>query len=296
VSKLDYLKRQLADLSVEQRQDVDDFMLNLMADDAETKAKRYELELATDFLDQARDLRSKWGKMQGLSTGYQSLDRQMLGIVRGEVIVVAGATSKGKTALAVNITGKVVQAGVPVLFVTLEMTKPQLASRLMYCVDNFDEYAGLVAFQKSNDLDWRSVDGLILNAVKEMRVGLVVIDHLHYFSRELERLSEDLGRITKEFKRAAATYDVPIMLISHVRKTDKGKKASMDDLRGSSYIAQDADVVLMVDRDNEYPNQIIVTCEKNRNRGADLAKNVVILDFNKTKITERSTLGGIPWL
>jgi hypothetical protein len=65
VSKLDYLKRQLADLSVEQRQDVDDFMLNLMADDAETKAKRYELELATDFLDQARDLRSKWGQMQG---------------------------------------------------------------------------------------------------------------------------------------------------------------------------------------------------------------------------------------
>lgn len=286
MAKLDYFKRQLADLTPNQRREVDDFLLGLVANDTEARAKTFELELASDYMEAAAKLRENWGRMQGLSSGYKSVDELTLGFVGGEVTVIAGPTSNGKTALATNITANIVRTGLPVLFVTMEMTKAQLTSRLLYAADDFEDYASLVVYQRQSELDWRSIHGLIRNASKEMYVGLVVIDHLHYFTRELERAAEDLGRITKEFSRAAKDFDVPIVLISHIRKLEKGKRASIEDLRGSSLIGQDADVALMVERFAEYPNEITVTCHKNRNRGHRPGDDVRVLGFDATKITE----------
>ena len=146
--------------------------------------------------------------------------------------------------------------------------------------------AALTAFQKNDELDWKHIDGLIERAVKELGVELVVIDHLHYFTRELQNVAEDLGRITKEIKKNAIRHNIPVMLISHVRKSQDGKQTTMEDLRGSSYIAQDADIVLMVGRDFDN-DKLIVTIEKNRNRGFDYKNNSVDLDFDSTKITEK---------
>ena len=285
MGNIELAKRLVAELTPEQRANLDQHLLGMIADDAESKRSRYEIELASSYMDEAKKLRDNWGKMQGLSTGYNRIDRLMLGLVGGEVSVIAGATSQGKTALAVNITARVVAQGIPVLFVTLEMTKAQLTSRLLYADPNFEDNASLVVYQKHNELDWQSIHGLIYNAAKQMDVKLVVIDHLHYFTRELEKLSEDLGRITKEFKRNAVDYDLPVLLISHIRKLQKGSKASIDDLRGSSYIAQDADVVLMVEQVDT--GQLVVTCEKNRNRGVDFKNNIEFLEFDRTRISER---------
>ena len=65
----------------------------------------------------------------------------------------------------------------------------------------YAEYASYVFWQKNDELNWKSVDGLIRKAVQEAKVSLVIIDHLHYFTRELDNVAEDLGRITKEFKK-----------------------------------------------------------------------------------------------
>jgi hypothetical protein len=78
----------------------------------------------------------------------------------------------------------------------------------------------------------------------------------------------------EELKKNAEMHDVPIILISHVRKTAKGESAGIDDLRGSSYIAQDADVVLMVGRDADDQSKLFVRIEKNRNRGYDYKNNL----------------------
>lgn len=294
MSRLDYLVEQIQRLQPSDRATLDSALLGVITDDAENQRHQYELSLATDYLEAAKKLRAEWGQMQGISSGYDSIDELTKGFVPGEVTVIGGATSNGKTALAVNITARIAKLNIPVLFVTLEMTHAQLVSRLLFCEPEFENHASIVSLQKADEMNWQSIDGLISSAVKEMGVGLVVIDHLHYFTRELNNVSEDLGRITKEFKKNAIRHDVPIILISHTRK---GSGNSLDDLRGSSYIAQDADVVLMVTRDSSLPRSIVVSCEKNRNRGYDFANNAVTLDFNQTRITEETDgeQMGIPW-
>ena len=78
--------------------------------------------------------------------------------------------------------------------------------------------------------------------------------------------SEGLGAITQEFKMVAKEFDIPIVLISQMRKTE-GQRPTGDDLRGSALIKQDADIVLILDKLPEDPNDNIrVTLDKNRDR------------------------------
>lgn len=281
---LDYLKRLLSELTPEQRQEIDAHLIDGLAKDADDKKSQYDIVLASDYIEEAEELVKNWGKMQGLSSGYPSIDRLTKGFVPGELIIIGGATSNGKTTLAVNMATRILAQGKSVLFVTLEMTRAQLTSRMMYVGDKFLNHSSLMTYQKTDELNWKSIDGLIERAVEEMGVDIVFIDHLHHFTRELNNVAEDLGRITKEFQKNAHAHKIPVVVISHTRK---GAGDSIDDLRGSSYIAQDADVVLMVSRDESTPDSIAVSIQKNRNRGYDKDKNEVLLNFDKTKITER---------
>lgn len=251
---------------------------NVMEGYSQKNASQFELELMSNYTDEAVERHKNFGKMQGLSSGFRKIDELTKGFVGGELTIVAGKTSYGKTTLAINIANKIALAGTPVLFVTLEMTKGEISSRFMQINggnnDDFQTVAGLIAFQTTNELNWKSIDGLVGEFVKSFTNGLIVIDHLHYFTRELENVSEDLGRLTKEFKKNAEIHNVPILLVSHVRKTVNDKEAGIDDLRGSSYIAQDADIVLMVGRSKENEKALYVSIEKNRNRGYDYKDNV----------------------
>lgn len=187
------------------------------------------------------------------------------------------------TSIALNIAGNVMKSGKSVLVVTLEMTKPQVISRMMIADKNFLDYSANLVFQKHDEFSWEDIDGIIENAKVNMNIDLVVVDHLHHFTRELRNTSEDIGRITKEFQKNAKRHKVPIILISHTRK---GEGKGIDELRSSSYIAQDADIVLMVYRDRDYPGKIGVAIEKNRNRGYDFDNNSVLLNFDRTRIYE----------
>lgn len=266
------------------------------------KQNKYQVTSMMDFVDESKERYNNWGKMQGLSTGFTSIDRLTLGLVGGELVIIAGPTSRGKTLLAMNIANNIAKKGGRVLFVTLEMTHAELTSRYMYANDGWDsdDFALVAAntiFQENDELDWQDIDGLIQNAKEQLDVDLVIIDHLHYFTRELANVAEDLGRITKEFKKNAIRYDIPVILISHIRKLAKDEELSGDSLRGSSLIAQDADIVLMVNRDPE-TNEMGVLIDKNRNRGklSDRTKdwigrtereiNTIYLEFNNTKLKD----------
>lgn len=275
------LKKYVASLSPEKRNELIMLLGNYADEQTKMNAAAIELSLMSDYTDEAKDRVANWGKMQGLSTGYPSLDKMMLGLVGGEMTVVAGKTSMGKTTLAINIANRVALQDVPVLFVTLEMTHAEITSRYMRInggmSEKYQKVASTTVFQANDELNWQSIDPLIAKAVDEMRVGLVVIDHLHYFTRDLEHVAEDLGRISKELKKNANRYKIPVILISHVRKTGDHREATMEDLRSSSYIAQDADIVLMVGRSKEMPNYTNVKIEKNRNRGFDPEDNIATL-------------------
>lgn len=284
--KSDKIKQLLNEMSVDERTD----MLADMLSAPDSEIVQIELSMMGDFTAEAEERNKNFGQMQGISTGYEKLDKLTRGLVPGELIVLAGKTSHGKTTLAMNIANNVALTKKTVLFVTLEMTHAEITSRYMYInggnTDNYQTASALTVFQTGNELNWRSIDPLMAKARDEMGVDLVVIDHLHYFTRELENVAEDLGRITKEFKKNAIVHGIPVILISHVRKTQRGGQsgAGIEDLRGSSYIAQDADIVLMVDRDKRSPEYMDVRIEKNRNRGFDYNADTAQLYLDKIKI------------
>lgn len=282
-SEARYLIKRFKKLPQEFQQDIWLDWGDVMKGYAQRQSQKYGLEIASDYLEAAQELRDNWGKMQGLSSGYPSLDYLTKGFVNGELIIIGGATSNGKTSLAVNIAAKVLSQGHSVLFVTMEMTKAQLTSRMMFVNDGFANDSALLAYQKNEHLNWKDVSGLITKAKKELGIELVIVDHLHHFTRELNNVAEDLGRITKEFQATAHELEIPIIVISHTRK---GAGDNIEDLRGSSYIAQDADIVLMVRRNEKNPAFIDVLLVKNRNRGIDFQRNQVAFNFDATKITE----------
>lgn len=264
------------------------------------KQNKYQVSSMLDFVDEAEERYKNRDEVQGLSTGFPSIDQLTMGLVAGELIIVAGPTSKGKTLLSMHIANNVAQTGDRVLFVTLEMTKAELTSRYMYVnggkdTGAFATVAANTIFQENDELDWKDIDGLIQNAKQELDVDLVVIDHLHYFARDIKNASEELGKITMAFKKNAIRHKLPIILISHIRKLGKDEDLSGESLRGSSLIAQDADIVLLVNRDPE-TNQMGVLIDKNRNRGklSDRTKewagreqreiDTIYLDFNNTKL------------
>jgi replicative DNA helicase len=283
-----WLLQKMAALPEEEREEVVTQLLAKIEAEPTSTVEEMGLALVAEFTDEAKLRAKSFGSMQGIGTGYDKLDKLMLGLVPGELIIVAGKTSRGKTTLALNIANRVALNGHSVLFVTLEMTKVEIASRYIHINEdtpgNYDKVSALTVMQTRDELDWKSIDSLILKAREEMRVDLVVIDHLHYFTRELEHVSEDLGRITKEFKKNAIRHSVPVILISHVRKTGVKAEASMEDLRGSSYLAQDADIVLMVGRKENDADHLFVKIEKNRNRGFDYEQDTAVLSLDKIKI------------
>jgi replicative DNA helicase len=267
-------------------------LIGITAQSAAVMSKQYDLKLVSDYWDEILDRNANWNKPVGLPVGLPTLDKFTMGLAPGELIVIGGATSHGKTLLACNITARLASAGHRILFVTLEMTHAELGSRLLRIMGTDQEpQSANIAFQAAEQLDWQAIDGLIARAVKQFGAELVVIDHLHYFTRELQNVAEDLGRITREFKKNAIHHKIPIILISHTRKSEKNQRTTIDDLRGSSYIAQDADIVLMVSRKNEAPDRLYVTLEKNRNRygvqiGSEAAEALFLLDRDRLRLDD----------
>lgn len=253
----------------------------------ETRRGQVELGILSDYVEDAQFILDHWGQMMGHSSGYTSVDLLTKGFVDGEMSIVGAETSVGKTTFMCNLAVNMARQGLTVLFVSLETDKPNLTAKIAKIAgSDFEKIAPFIAVNKSDELNWQSVDKLVEKAVGEMGVSAIFIDHLHYFSRELDKVAEDLGRITKEMKKNAIRHKIPIILASHVRKLEGKKKADINDLRGSSYIAQDADVVLMLARSKEKPGNILVTCSKNRNRGIDFENNYCYLKFDGTVLSE----------
>lgn len=238
------------------------------------RKKRTERVPIQDYIAEAIEIHKLSGQVQGLSTHIKSIDDLTLGMTGGELIVLSGPTSAGKTQLATLIAYNVANHGNKVLFVTMEMTKPQMTDRLMGAADtDLSELGqGIIEYQKESDLEALDIGYLIADAVKE-GTKLIVIDHLHYFSGENDdNQAQALGRIVKDFKQNAVKHNVPVILICHIRKLQsEGKKPTANDLRDSSLIGQHADQIIMVWRDNRPDAQnstlVEVTNWKNRLRG-----------------------------
>lgn len=293
MDNLTFLKSKIETLKPADQVKLYEYVLGASVEAAKSAAKELEFNMMIDYHDEIEFRMKNWGKIMGLHTGNWVLDRMTMGLAPGELTVIGGATSNGKTALSMNIAANVAKQGKSVLFVTLEMTHGEAGVRFRKILgeEQYLNTAANIFFQKNDELSWKSIDGLVRKAKEEAECELVVIDHLHYFTRDIQNVADELGNITKELKKNAIRHQLPIILISHTRKAPDShtRKTGINDLRGSSYIAQDADIVLMVERNlKEFPNDIIVTLEKNRNRYGCKVGTSYHFEFRELKVIEPS--------
>lgn len=218
--------------------------------------------------------------ISGLPTGFVDLDEALCGLQSGDLVIVAGRPSMGKTTLAVNIAENVAGNDGVALVVSLEMSAEQLVERSI-------ARSGAINTQslrtgKFNENDWprlthamqmlqdqklivaddpslSSVSRIRLAARKQVKkygkLDLLVIDYLQLMVGDGNNRNEELGGITRALKLLAREISCPIMLLSQLsRKVEErqDKRPMMSDLRESGAIEQDADVILMAYRDDYY--------------------------------------------
>lgn len=224
---------------------------------------------------EAKEIEENPTRINGLSTRYVNLDGACGGISPEELIVLSGHTGQGKTTLAQNIAHRVAIDGDGVLFISLEMSPVEIISRLIRMHRSIDKeelskYLPIYFYNGKSDMNLNLLGSLIEESLKQHKIKLVIIDHLHYFNRSIDNIAEETGLIVRKVKGLARDYKLPIILICHIRKTLNMKEMpSMLDLKDSSGIAQDADQVWMVWRnvdDPNYENILDLRVLKNRNK------------------------------
>lgn len=276
-----WIKKQIAELNDKESEDLLMHMLERrpLEDIKADRDDRTKLVPMANFIEAAKKLYRDRGKVQGLSTGIRKVDQMTKGMLGGELILIGGQSHHGKTQLATNIAVNVARAGNKVTFVTLEMTKPQITERIMDTCGGEEETEHIqdrVLYQEAMNLDYRDV-AYLTGKAKKMGSKLIIIDHLHYFVRNTENQSNEIGAIVKNFSEFSKVHDIPVILVSHVTKLPPQKRPELNDFRDSSFIGQDCDIALMVWSDTREnagePDRMEVLLRKNRPRGMEVRFN-----------------------
>ena len=231
-----------------------------------------------------------------ISTGYTTLDDKIRGLAGGHVVLIGGETSNGKSALATNIAVNISRQ-MPVLYITLEMLHHELKKRIELCnngtVDGLD-----MIFQKDFRITYKDVEPIILKAKAMGEIKAVVLDYLQYLGRGMTL--DEVARMSKEIKSLALKYQVPMIVIVSLRKSEAGKnkrkwtEIEIEDLMGTASIGYDCDTALVVSRkdlDNEFdPDKVFIRVLKTRNTKLDYHDRYIQLEWKETKIIEDWTV------
>lgn len=206
-----------------------------------------------------------------IPTGYASLDAILKGFIPSQLIVMSAATKSGKTTFCMELTHRM-KAENP-MWLSFEEGMDELLIK-------FDETHGSTPHvfaplqMKGNTLEW--VEKKIVEAKVKFNTNLIFIDHLHFivpFTSERQDLA--IGHAMRELKRMARDWGVVIVLIAHIKKARVDRSPTLEDLRDSSFIAQEADTVIMLYRhafrddegDMSVTNNVNVSVLANRRTG-----------------------------
>ena len=220
----------------------------------------------------------------GVACGLKDLDAEMSGFQRGDLVIVAGRPSMGKTAFALNIAENVaIQSGLPVAVFSMEMGASQLVTRMLASVggidsqrlrtgrlqnDDWDKLArGLSRLEKApvfiDESPGLSINTLRASARRQARVcgefGMIVVDYIQLMSAGASGRSEnratEISEISRGLKALAKELNCPVVALSQLNRSLEqrpNKRPIMSDLRESGAIEQDADVILFIYRDEVY--------------------------------------------
>ncbi|RJX33213.1 MAG: replicative DNA helicase [Oxalobacter sp.] len=218
----------------------------------------------------------------GVPTGFVDLDRMTSGLQPGDLIIVAGRPSMGKTAFSVNVGEHVaIESGLPVAIFSMEMGASQLAMRMVGSVGRLDQHrlrTGRLtdddwprltyAVQKMNDTQL-FIDETPALTSTDLRararrlkrqcgmLGLIIIDYLQLMASDSnnENRATEISEISRDLKALAKEMNCPVIALSQLNRSVEqrpNKRPVMSDLRESGAIEQDADLILFIYRDEVY--------------------------------------------
>ncbi len=220
--------------------------------------------------------------LTGVSTGYTDLDEKTSGLQKGDLIIVAGRPSMGKTTIAMNIAENVaMSSNMPVAIFSMEMPGDSLTMRMMSSLGRIDHHK--IRTGSLVDDDWPRLTsamtllsntklfiddspGLTPGEVRSRarrltrehgQLGLIVLDYLQLMQSPSSGESRvaQISDISRGLKTLAKELDVPVMALSQLNRNLEqrpSKRPLMSDLRESGSIEQDADVIMFVYRDEVY--------------------------------------------
>lgn len=221
-------------------------------------------------------------EVTGIPTGFHDLDQKTSGLQPGDLIIVAGRPSMGKTAFSINIGENVaLNTGLPVAIFSMEMGGAQLAMRMIGSVGKLDQQK--IRTGQLQDEDWLRLTNAVgkLNdapihidesaalTALELRararrlhrqcgkLGLIIIDYLQLMSGtgSGDNRATEISEISRSLKALAKELEVPVIALSQLNRSLEqrpNKRPVMSDLRESGAIEQDADVILFIYRDEVY--------------------------------------------
>ena len=219
----------------------------------------------------------------GLSSGFYDLDSLTQGFQKSDLIIIAGRPSMGKTAFGLNIASNLIKISkLPILFFSLEMSKEQIMYRLLSMETNINQLK--LKSGKLYQNDWVKLNKMIKIFSKlpffiddsfnlsipdirskiktilfeQNEIGLIIIDYIQLMydpKLKTENRVQELSNITRSLKTLAREFNIPIIALSQLNRSVENridKKPILSDLRESGSIEQDADLVILLYRNNYY--------------------------------------------
>jgi len=244
-------------------------------------------------------LREREGRLTGLGTDFYDLDDMTGGLQQGELIIIAARPSMGKTSFALNLTERVANHKEPVAFFTLEMSNQQVIQNMLCCRSQIDGQAmrkGRITdaqYKRLQDEAARLYESPIFVddtpgiTITQLRakcrrlkqkhgIQMVVVDYLQLMSAggRVESRQQEISAISRGLKGIARELSVPVLALSQLNRDVENRddhRPRMSDLRESGAIEQDADVIILLHRDEYYKQteentglaQIIIAKQRN---------------------------------
>lgn len=232
-------------------------------------------------LKELEDTSRSLGEISGLSTGYPKLDELLLGMQPGQLIVIASRPAMGKTSLGLNMgINACQQTGLPVAIFSLEMLANELSMRILSSKSKVDskrikrkDFQPMdlrsigTAIQELSTLpvfinDFASISILDIQSYSrkiksEQGLGMVIVDYLQLMRSHTNNPSREqqISEISRGLKNMAKELECPVIALSQLNRqveSRPNKRPNVSDLRESGSIEQDADIVMMIYRDEVY--------------------------------------------
>lgn len=235
-------------------------------------------DIFNDVLEDANTAYLAGGKPVGIMTGFKDLDDRLSGLAPGNLIIIGGRPSMGKTALAVNIADNIAKAGIAVQFDSMEMSSKELGLRLLaehsaissqkikrgsLSEDELRTTIITARAMHNHPLFIDDAGGLTIGKLaararrikRQRHIGCLIIDYLQLMAGKGSNRVNDVTEITTGLKALAKDLQIPIIALSQLSRAVENrddKRPQLSDLRDSGSIEQDADVVLFVYREEYY--------------------------------------------